>query len=92
MRFSVILETATYTLFLFQASAGQWNLEQNIKHMKKHAFNSLIENKIRKVGLDELNEEKENRSKIKNLIYKELKTQKYLKMENPIISNGYCAT
>ena len=47
--------------------------------MKKQAFNSLIENKIRKVGLDELNEEKENRSKIKNLIYKELKTQKYLK-------------
>ena len=31
------------------------------------------------MGLDELNEEKENRSKIKNLIYKELKTQKYLK-------------
>ena len=46
--------------------------------MKKEAFKGLIDEKIKKVIMIDLNIEKEKRSKIKNLEYKELKTQEYL--------------
>ena len=50
----------------------------NIKHMKKEAFKSLIDRKIKEVAMKELENEKEKRSKVKNIQYKELKTQEYL--------------
>ena len=46
--------------------------------MKKEAFKGLIDDKIKKVIMIDLNIEKEKRFKIRNLEYKELKTQEYL--------------
>ena len=52
---------------------------ENIKYIKKDAFMGMIERKLKMIALQELNNEKVKRSKIKNINYYELKTQNYLK-------------
>lgn len=51
---------------------------ENIKFLKKESFKELFENKIKQKAMESLNEEKEKRSKIKNLKYDQLNLQEYL--------------
>ena len=51
---------------------------ENIKKYGKKAFKALIETKIKKKALDDLNLEKEERSKIRNINYDILNLQEYL--------------